>query len=161
MTTMATNYWDWLDSPIGRVAVELNTAGELSAIHFPATKPEGIRDSQRCRPVVDQLNEYFAGNREQFTLPLALEGTAFQTRVWRALCRIPYGRTISYQELAKQVGNPKASRAVGSANGANPIPIVVPCHRVITSDHRLGGYAGGLDAKAKLLALEGASPELF
>jgi len=158
---MATTYWDWLDSPIGRVSVEVNSDGELCAINFPATHPDGQQDSKRCRPVVEQLSEYFAGQREQFTLPLALRGTAFQTKVWRALCRIPYGKTISYQELAKSVGNPKASRAVGSANGANPIPIVVPCHRVITSDHRLGGYAGGLDAKRRLLSLEGASPELF
>ena len=158
---MTVCYWDSLTSPIGRVTVEVNTLGELCTIRFPSAEPAGKRDPLRCRTAVEQLDEYFSGCREQFTLPLALNGTAFQTSVWQALCHIPYGQTISYRELATRIGNPRASRAVGSANGANPIPIVVPCHRVITSDQRLGGYAGGLDAKRKLLALEGAAPELF
>src|ERR1700688_3149557 len=101
-----------------------------------------------------QLREYFAGKRTEFSLPLAPEGTAFQRSVWRQLQAIPYGETISYGELARRVGNPKASRAVGSANGANPLPIVIPCHRVIAGDGTLGGFGGGLPTKQTLLALE-------
>ncbi len=104
---------------------------------------------------VRQLREYFAGRRKDFDLPLAPEGTDFQRKVWRKLQEIPYGETISYGELAKRVGNPKASRAVGSANGKNRIPIVIPCHRVIAGDGGLGGFGGGLTTKEKLLALEG------
>ena len=103
---------------------------------------------------VRQLREYFAGKRRDFDLPLALEGTDFQRKVWRKLQEIPYGETISYGELAKRVGNPKASRAVGSANGKNRIPIVIPCHRVIAGDGGLGGFGGGLTTKEKLLAIE-------
>ena len=101
-----------------------------------------------------QLREYFAGKRAEFDLPLAPTGTAFQLSVWRQLQEIPYGETISYGELARRVGNPKASRAVGSANGANPLPIVIPCHRVIAGDGTLGGFGGGLPTKQTLLALE-------
>jgi methylated-DNA-[protein]-cysteine S-methyltransferase len=101
-----------------------------------------------------QLREYFAGKRAAFDLPLAPEGTAFQRSVWRQLQEIPYGETISYGELARRVGNPKASRAVGSANGANPVPIVIPCHRVIAGDGTLGGFGGGLLTKQTLLTLE-------
>jgi methylated-DNA-[protein]-cysteine S-methyltransferase len=104
---------------------------------------------------VRQLREYFAGQRHDFDLPLALEGTDFQRKVWRKLQEIPYGETISYGELAKRVGNPKASRAVGSANGKNRIPIVIPCHRVIAGNGGLGGFGGGLTTKEKLLAIEG------
>jgi methylated-DNA-[protein]-cysteine S-methyltransferase len=101
-----------------------------------------------------QLREYFAGTRTAFDLPLAPEGTEFQRAVWRLLQDIPYGETISYGELARRVGNPKASRAVGAANGANPIPIVIPCHRVIGSNGKLTGFGGGLPAKEALLSLE-------
>jgi methylated-DNA-[protein]-cysteine S-methyltransferase len=104
---------------------------------------------------VKQLEEYFAGERTQFDLPLELEGTPFQKDVWLALGEIPYGKTISYAELASMVGRPTAFRAVGQANGANPIPIVLPCHRVLASGGRIGGYGGGLDMKRQLLALEG------
>lgn len=101
-----------------------------------------------------QLDEYFAGERRDFDLPLAPRGTPFQVAVWRALARIPFGETCSYGELARTVGRPSASRAVGAANGANPIAIIVPCHRVIAADGTLGGYSGGLDLKRRLLALE-------
>lgn len=101
-----------------------------------------------------QLRAYFAGELEQFDLPLAPDGTPFQLKVWSQLCEIPYGETISYGELARRIGNPKASRAVGLANGSNPIPIVIPCHRVIGSNGKLTGYGGGLPIKEKLLALE-------
>jgi methylated-DNA-[protein]-cysteine S-methyltransferase len=103
---------------------------------------------------VRQLREYFSGRRTEFELPLAPQGTAFQRGVWRQLQEIPYGETISYGELAKRVGNPKASRAVGAANGQNPIPIVIPCHRVIGSNGKLTGFGGGLPTKEALLALE-------
>lgn len=103
---------------------------------------------------VIQLEEYFAGKRFEFRLPIAAEGTEFQKKVWAELQKIPYGKTSSYGELAKRIRNIKAMRAVGSANGKNPLWVVVPCHRVIAADGSLGGYAGGLAAKAKLLELE-------
>jgi len=146
-----TEFIDTLASPIGTLTVRVNSDAALVAIHFEHDAVSGHRDKLRCRTVLQQLDEYFAGSRRDFDLHLAPTGTPFQTKVWQTLCKIPYGETISYQTLATQIGNPKASRAVGSANGANPIPIVVPCHRVITSDSRLGGYAGGLDAKRILL----------
>ena len=104
-----------------------------------------------------QLDSYFAGKRKEFTVPLDLRGTDFQLRCWRALLEIPYGQTCSYGDLARKVGSPRGFRAVGMANHDNPIPIIVPCHRVITSDRKLGGYGGGLDVKEKLLRLEGAA----
>ena len=103
-----------------------------------------------------ELDEYFAGQRRDFTVPLDLHGTPFQMRCWNGLLEIPYGQTCSYGDLARKVGSPNGFRAVGMANHDNPIPIIVPCHRVITSDRKLGGYGGGLDVKAKLLHLEGA-----
>lgn len=101
-----------------------------------------------------ELNEYFAGNRREFSVPVHLSGTEFQKKVWRALCDIPYGETRSYKEIAAAVGNPKASRAVGMANHRNPVMILIPCHRVIGADGGLTGYAGGLDGKTALLELE-------
>ena len=101
-----------------------------------------------------QLEEYFAGERKTFDVPLDLWGTPFQQEVWKALLQIPYGETRSYQDIAQSVGNPKAVRAVGGANGRNPVPVIVPCHRVIRSDGNLGGYGGGLDIKRDLLDLE-------
>jgi methylated-DNA-[protein]-cysteine S-methyltransferase len=106
---------------------------------------------------VRQLSEYFAGERKEFDFPLAPEGTEFQRAVWKRLQEIPYGQTISYGELARRVGNPKASRAVGAANGKNPIPIVIPCHRVIGADGKLTGFGGGLPIKEALLAIERSS----
>jgi methylated-DNA-[protein]-cysteine S-methyltransferase len=104
-----------------------------------------------------QLDEYFAGERKEFNLPLSLQGTAFQQKVWKQLQAIPYGKTISYAQLAQSIGNPKACRAVGSANGKNPISVIIPCHRVIAADGSLGGYASGLDVKRQLLELEKSS----
>lgn len=154
--------YTYFESPIGPLLI----AGDHEAVHhilFPkngkAAKPERGWIESSAGPVaqaITQLREYFAGRRTEFDLPLALEGTAFQRSVWRALQEIPYGETISYGELARRVGNPKASRAVGSANGANRIPIVIPCHRVIASGGKLGGFGGGLPVKEKLLALENA-----
>ncbi len=110
----------------------------------------------------NQLREYFFGERKKFNLPLDLEGTDFQKKVWKELQKIPYGKTISYKILSAKIGNVKAIRAVGKANGENPAAIVVPCHRVIGSNGSLTGYAGGLDIKEKLLLLEGAiNPDLF
>jgi methylated-DNA-[protein]-cysteine S-methyltransferase len=109
------------------------------------------------RAASDELSEYFDGRRQRFTVPVRPEGTPFQRRVWDELCLIPYGTTISYGELARRIGRPRAMRAVGLANGANPIAIIVPCHRVIGSNGRLTGYGGGLPTKERLLALEQGS----
>lgn len=106
------------------------------------------------KKVVKEIGEYFAGERREFDLPLNMEGTDFQKKVWKALTKIPYGKTRSYGEIAKKAGSEKAYRAVGSANHANPISIIVPCHRVIASDGSLAGYGGGVDKKEKLIALE-------
>lgn len=113
-------------------------------------------DSPVFAQVIDQLQEYFEGKRKTFDLPLLTVGTPFQKQVWNALLHIPFGKTASYLELSQQLGNPDAIRAVASANGANAISIIIPCHRIIGSDGSLVGYAGGLEAKKKLLKLEGA-----
>jgi methylated-DNA-[protein]-cysteine S-methyltransferase len=123
----------------------------VGAEHDADAAPRALADAAR------QLGEYFAGERTTFELALRTAGTPFQREVWAKLVEIPYGETISYAELAASVERPHAFRAVGSANGANPIAIIVPCHRVITSGGGLGGYAGGLDAKLTLLALEGVA----
>ncbi len=136
-----------------------DTAG-LRQITFPkngspeSPQPGWIEDSSAFLEPIRQLRAYFAGDLETFNLPLAPQGTPFQQEVWKELCKIPYGETISYGELAKRIGNSKASRAVGLANGSNPIPIIIPCHRVIGSNGKLTGYGGGLPIKEKLLALE-------
>jgi methylated-DNA-[protein]-cysteine S-methyltransferase len=155
--------YDYVDASIGPVLV----AGDGEAIRriaFPKNgKPVGPEpgwEHSARGPVgeaIRQLRDYFAGRRTGFDLPLCPEGTPFQRSVWRQLQDIPYGGTISYGELARRVGNPKASRAVGAANGANPIPIVIPCHRVIGADGRLTGFGGGLPVKEALLALEARS----
>lgn len=113
-----------------------------------------LRAKRHAELAVRQLREYFAGRRTRFSVPLHMEGTEFQQRAWRAMRKIRYGSTVSYAQQAKTIGSPKAVRAVGSANGANPIPIIVPCHRVIASDGSLGGYALGLKMKRFLLELE-------
>lgn len=150
----------YLDTPIGTLLI----VGDAAAVHritFPQrgrpAKPEPEWQESQRGPVGEaarQLREYFAGKRADFDLPLSPAGTAFQRSVWLQLQEIPYGETISYGELARRVGNPKASRAVGSVNGANPLPIVIPCHRVIAGDGTLGGFGGGLPTKQTLLALE-------
>ena len=118
--------------------------------------PAWTRDASAFTDLRRQLAEYFRGERRTFEVRLAPEGTAFQRDTWSALATIPYGATISYAELARRVGRPRAVRAVGAANGANPLPIVVPCHRVIGADGSLTGFGGGLDTKRRLLELEGA-----
>jgi len=150
----------YLETPVGILLIA-GDDGAVECISFPrhgkAAKPEpGWLESQRgaVAEAIRQLREYFAGERTGFDLPLAPKGTEFQRAVWRQLQDIPYGETISYGELARRVGNPKAARAVGSANGANPLPIVIPCHRVIAGDGSIGGFGGGLPTKEILLALE-------
>ncbi len=148
------------DSPIGPLLIAGDQEG-VRHIQFPqegkAAKPERgwiEANSGAVAEAVAQLRQYFAGRRSEFDLPLAPQGTPFQLAVWRELQKIPYGQTISYGELARRIGNPKASRAVGSANGANQIPIVIPCHRVIAAGGKLGGFGGGLPVKEALLAHE-------
>ncbi len=158
MTTYATR----VSTPIGDLVAIVNEAGALVRLHFPQDEVRadaGLRwDAERCAPVARQIEQYFRGERQDFDVPLAPEGTDFQRRVWDELTRIPDGETISYRALAERIGSPAAVRAVGRANGANPIPIVVPCHRVIGADGTLTGYGGGLPIKQALLALEGARP---
>ena len=127
----------------------------------PAIDPSWRRDDEALAPVGVQLREYFDGRRTAFDLPLAPTGTPFQMRVWRALRAIPYGETISYGELARRIGTPSASRAVGLANGRNPIAVIVPCHRVIGADGSLTGYGGGLERKRILLELESRGTRLL
>ena len=112
------------------------------------------KDDEPFEAVIKQLDEYFDGSRQEFDLPLRPKGTEFQRRVWQALQQIPYGETWSYGELARYIGNPNAYRAVGAANGINPIPVIIPCHRVIGSNCKLTGFGGGLETKAFLLDLE-------
>lgn len=114
--------------------------------------------AQWLRQATLELSEYLAGERTRFEVPLCPEGTPFQQKVWRQLRRIPYGKTVSYRAIAERLGQPGASRAVGTANGRNPLTIIVPCHRVIAADGTLGGYSGGLPKKSKLLALEASGP---
>jgi len=109
------------------------------------------------RETVRQLQEYFAGRRTQFDIVLGLAGTSFQKQVWKELSKIPFGKTVAYKDIAGRIKNPKAVRAVGSANGKNPVSIIIPCHRVIAADGTMGGYGGGLTVKQQLLKLEGVS----
>jgi len=152
-------YYTTYESPVGPLLL----AGEPNALHrvsFESSKrstPPGADwkpDKKPFAEVIRQLRAYFRGELKEFDLPLAMEGTEFQLRVWNALRAIPYGETISYAQLAERIGNPKAVRAVGLANGSNPIPIIVPCHRVIGSDGSLTGFGGGLSTKKMLLELE-------
>ncbi len=146
-------------SPVGTLRLGASGKGLLSIDVGKSTpsQPTTVKDASAQRVLAEtrkQLSEYFAGKRTAFTIPLDLRGTEFQVESWKALVRIPYGKTISYGQQAKNIGNPKACRAVGSANGKNPIPIIVPCHRVVASDGSLGGYSLGLKMKKQLLDLE-------
>ncbi|MCJ7594188.1 MAG: methylated-DNA--[protein]-cysteine S-methyltransferase, partial [Desulfobacterales bacterium] len=147
------------ETPIGRLLLGGDEAG-LRVISFPKGKgkidprPDWKEDRPFFEEAVRQLKAYFKGTLKVFSLELAPQCTPFQLSVLRALQEIPYGETVSYGELARRIGRPKASRAVGAANGANPLPIVIPCHRVIGSDGRLTGFGGGLDIKQALLDLE-------
>ena len=145
-----------IDTPIGPLRL-VAEAGRLAELELPPPRgerpppPTDEADRRLLDEASAQLETYFAGERKQFDLPLAMAGTPFQQRVWRELCEIPYGETISYGELARRVGKPGSARAVGLANGRNPVAIIVPCHRVIGSNGKLTGYGGGLDRKAWLL----------
>ena len=152
-------YYTWFDSPVGSLLLAGSSAG-LKLVSFGAgnrarsVDPEWQLDNAAFAEVEDQLQSYFAGDRKNFELDLVLEGTNFQKKVWTALQEIPFGETISYKKLAETVGSPKGVRAVGAANGANPIPIIIPCHRVIGHDGSLTGFGGGLPLKKQLLELE-------
>jgi methylated-DNA-[protein]-cysteine S-methyltransferase len=148
--------YDTMVSPLGTLIVTTDGSALTGvymdgARHARAIVDTWTRDRTSTRAAIDQLAEYFAGARARFELPLAATGTPFQLRVWRALCEIAYGTTISYRELAQRIGAPLAVRAVGAANGRNPLSLVVPCHRVVGSDRSLTGYAGGLERKRWLL----------
>ena len=153
-----------IPSPIGPLLIAADEAGvrliEFAGRPGAAAPPREWRRAKQprgaLRAALAQLDEYFAGRRRAFDLPLAPEGTPFQLACWRAVARSPSGTTITYAELARRAGRPAAPRAAGAANGQNPLPIVVPCHRVVGSDGALRGFGGGLDAKARLLALERA-----
>jgi methylated-DNA-[protein]-cysteine S-methyltransferase len=151
-------YYTAMQSPIGKLHLVSDDKALLS-IGLGGPKP-ALKFKKSAQPnavltqTVAQLAEYFRGERLKFDLPTKLNGTEFQMKAWRSLEKIPYGKTISYREQAEKVGAGKAFRAVGSANGRNPLPIVIPCHRVVASDGKLGGYAGGLKMKARLLEIE-------
>jgi methylated-DNA-[protein]-cysteine S-methyltransferase len=155
-------YYKEMDSPVGRLKIVASDKG-LAAVLWEDDNPNRIRVrtyvENNTHPVLieteRQLKEYFEGQRTSFSLALDAVGTEFQKEVWKALSTIPYGETRSYGDIARQMGNVKAVRAVGAANGRNPISIVVPCHRVISSTGDLTGFAGGLEAKAALLSMEG------
>ena len=148
-----------MKSPIGCLLLAGDEGG-LRLVHFAtgrrprSPQRDWIEDRKPFKEVIRQLEAYFEGKLEDFDLPLVLDGTEFQVLVWRNLQKIPYGETVSYGQLARRIGSPDAARAVGLANGSNPIPIIIPCHRVIGSDGHLTGFGGGLPVKKKLLALE-------
>jgi len=152
-------YYTTFQSNLGEIIIAAHDGG-LTHIAFqdgaqPVQPQPGWQlDEEPFKEAIQQLTEYFNGQRKTFNLNLAPKGTAFQTKVWSLLQEIPFGKVISYGQLAEQAGNPRASRAVGAANGRNPLPVVIPCHRVIGGNGKLTGYAGGLAIKEKLLQLE-------
>ena len=155
-------YFDTLASPIGELRLVADVHGLRRVCfehdrHPQACDAGGMRNPARLQRARRQLEEYFAGTRRTFDLELHVVGTSFQLQVWKALRGIPYGETLSYAGLAERIGQPSACRAVGAANGRNPLPIIVPCHRVIGSNGTLVGFGGGLDVKQALLALERAN----
>jgi methylated-DNA-[protein]-cysteine S-methyltransferase len=157
-----TRLYTTVESPVGDLLV-VGDGERLHGLHMQEgnrpvrVAPDWKRAEEPFGAVREQLGQYFAGGRTEFDLPLAAAGTPFQDRVWQALRRIPYGRTASYGDIARGIGHPSASRAVGMANGRNPISIIVPCHRVIGTGGRLTGYAGGVERKRFLLELEGVT----
>jgi methylated-DNA-[protein]-cysteine S-methyltransferase len=158
--------YDRMSTPLGDIYVVVDEAGvrkvalcEADWKEYSAKLGEVPRDPKLCQEAVKQLREYFQGERREFDLPLSVQGTPFRRQVWEALCSIPYGEVRSYAEIAKQVGKPNGPRAIGQANRANPLPILIPCHRVIGKNGDLTGYAGTrTDIKKELLQLEGAWP---
>jgi methylated-DNA-[protein]-cysteine S-methyltransferase len=155
-------YASTFPSPVGALTALVDDDGALVELRFPRQPPpEGVTwDDARCAHVRRELDEYFGGARREFALELRPRGTVWQQKVWAALRKLPFGATIDYRELATRAGNPLAARAAGRANATNPIPIVIPCHRVIGAAGALTGYGGGLENKARLLGLEGAAPRL-
>ena len=164
--TMSRIYYTTMESPVGTLRLVAEELG-LRTVWFVRGRKDEKPDAEWKEDgaffveVIRQLNAYFAGELKEFEIPLLMLGTDFQKRVWKALLTIPYGETMSYGELAKKIGEPKAVRAVGAANGRNPIPIIVPCHRVIGSDGSLTGFGGGLENKKKLLELESMQRRLL
>jgi methylated-DNA-[protein]-cysteine S-methyltransferase len=152
-------YYCHLETPVGKLTL-FGTDKGLTGINFPSGKNQLMptatcqKNDQKLSKAARQLDEYFSGKRTEFTIPLIIHGTDFQKTVWNALQTIPYGQTMSYGDIAKVIGRPTASRAVGMANGRNQIPIIIPCHRVIGADKFLTGFAGGLETKRFLLGLE-------
>lgn len=153
------NYFTTMESPLGEITIQACDEGVLGvwfATH--TTRPADLGKKQPDHPLLEatvvQLDAYFSGQRRSFDLPLVFKGTAFQQQVWQALTAIPYGEVCSYKQLAEAIGRPNAVRAVGAANGKNPLSVLVPCHRVIGANGKLTGYAGGTERKAALLALE-------
>ena len=154
---MTERYHAALETSLGPIAFTVDEAGRLTELSFGAASADHSDHPERCRRVAEQVTEYFAGSRTHFEIDLAPAGTPFQRSVWRALTEIPFGSVVSYADIARRIGQPGAARAVGQANGANPIPIVIPCHRVIAADGTIGGYSGGLAIKRLLLDLEHVS----
>lgn len=152
-------HYFYYDSPIGRMLL-VGTQGVLEELYFPNSTekkqvpPEWIEDKAVFEEALRQLNEYFAGERQEFSLQLAPAGTPFQQQVWQELRKIPFGETACYQTIAERLGKPRACRAVGMANGKNPLPIIIPCHRIIGKNGKLTGFGGGLAVKQQLLDLE-------
>lgn len=149
-----------MESPLGLLYIAATEKG-LSSVSWSEPvdgEKYGLSDSDAVAEILHraagELKDYFAGNLTRFTVPLDLVGTEFQKSVWASLLSIPYGETVSYRDIAVKLGNPRAIRAVGTANGRNPVPIIVPCHRVINANGQLGGYSGGLDKKTLMLQLE-------
>ena len=151
------------DSPIGKILIIADNSGlkELRFIkrdsfinQLERTQNNFTKTEEICKQTKEELKQYFEGRLKQFTVQLSPEGTDFQKSVWKELCKIPYGKTLSYKQIAENLNNPKSCRAVGNANGKNPIPIIIPCHRVICTGGKLGGFSAGLDRKRFLLHLE-------
>jgi methylated-DNA-[protein]-cysteine S-methyltransferase len=162
------NYYDFFASPHGQMLIVANDAG-LSGVYFegqkyfPQTGAEWRQDAHHA-PLLEakrELAEYFGGERKQFEIALAPTGTPFQHSVWKAISTVGFGETITYSELARRAGCPGSARATGAATGRNPVSIIVPCHRIVGSDRSLTGYAGGLNRKRALLALESGIPDLL
>ena len=152
-----------IDTPPGELCIAGRGDGTVLRIDFGrhALSPDAVRDDIAMKQAADELRAYFAGTLTQFSMPIAPQGTDFQQRVWRELQQIPFGQTVSYGDIADRLGDHKAVRAVGAANGRNPISIVIPCHRVIARNGDLTGYAGGLERKTWLLAHEAGQAELL
>ena len=152
-------FYHYYKSPFGTLLLA-GDGTRLSLLGFPAGamarqhSDDWVKDSKPFKEAISQLESYFVGELKEFKLKLDVNGTDFQRNVWNALASIPYGQTWTYGQLAKHIGKPRASRAVGAANGANPLPIIIPCHRVVAAGGKLGGFGGGLEMKNSLLTLE-------